>query len=344
MAAQPVIVNTDPNGPVEFSENAIKKVFESTGYVIVDTKEDGVQLNLVVDDTDARTWIAEFLSRAGKHLPALQKAWLDQPDDGQGAGFRPLLKDDSCIYPDGFMLQAEIIIPGQPAEVTAGMLRRTKQSKKDPKPLLQLSDIEVHVFGVVPVATIYEEDKDHDVTHAVMKYHVEAMVALLKKHCPYIAWKTIESLDAFTLQEMEAVYEARREAKKEGVVVCDPNAIWKRGKKVGKWKMKPDDLIDGKVIGLVWGTPGLANEGKVIGFEVLLEDGQVVNACGISRDLMDEFTAKVNEACHPMGLDHLNPYHEWAVSVAFMERFKDGSLRHPSFSRFRGISDPLTKE
>lgn len=348
MAAQPVIVNTDPNGPVEFSENAIKKVFESTGYVIVDTKEDGVQLNLIVDPVgnaigmEKASFAMEALSRAGKRLPALQEA-LNQ----SGALYQnayAITRDDTCIYPDGFMLQAEIIVPGQPAEVTSGMLRRTKQSKKDPKPLLQLSDIEVHVFGVVPLGTILEEDKEHDVTHAVMKYHVEAMVALLKKHCPYIAWKTIESLDAFTLQEMEAIYEARREAKKEGVVVCDPNAIWKRGKKVGKWKMKPDDLIDGKVIGLVWGTPGLANEGKVIGFEVLLEDGQVVNACGISRELMDEFTEKYRDAVYQAGSSLVNPYQDWAVSVAFMERFKDGSLRHPSFSRFRGISDPLTKE
>ena len=50
------------------------------------------------------------------------------------------------------------------------------------------------------------------------------------------------------------------------------------------WKMKPEETIDGTVCGLVWGTTGKANEGKVIGFEVLLEDGMVVNACGLTEE------------------------------------------------------------
>jgi hypothetical protein len=40
----------------------------------------------------------------------------------------------------------------------------------------------------------------------------------------------------------------------------------------------------------------------------------------------------------------LNPYEGWAVEVSFMERFKDGSLRHPTFNRWRGISSPFDKE
>ncbi|MES9308642.1 hypothetical protein ABEP70_12580, partial [Cutibacterium acnes] len=109
------------------------------------------------------------------------------------------------------------------------------------------------------------------------------------------------------------------------------------------------------VVGLVWGTPGLANEGKVIGFEVLLEDGHVVNACGLTQEQKDEFTLKVLGGGETPDLAALylerpnepvaqNPYEGWAVEVSFMERFKDGSLRHPSFSRWRGISDPMTKE
>lgn len=341
MAVQEVILETNPALPVPYSENAVLKAL-SESYLIADTKKDGVQLNLTVH----RNWegtgapAGEFLSRAGKFLPALQRAYAES-----SVLFTPLLIDDSCIYPDGFMLQAEIVTPGQPAEVTSGNLRRIKVTKKDPKPILELSDIEVHVFGVVPLDVI-ESGEDHDVTNGVMKYHVEAMTALLQKHVPQIKWLVAESLDVFTMEELQRTYEARREAGEEGLVLKDPLAIWKRGKKVGQWKMKPDDTIDGTVQGLVWGTPGLANEGKVIGFEVLLEDGHVVNACGLTQEQKDAFTAKVDEAqlmdcqCCPES----NPFEGWAVEVAFMERFKDGSLRHPSFSRWRGISDPTTKE
>lgn len=355
MAVQEVILNTKPAGPVEYSEKAVQKVFDTTGYVIADTKEDGVQLNLVVNNTAItgadRTAFVNFLSRAGKYLPAIQIAYERAFD----VNFTPVLRDDYCIYPEGFMLQAEIVTPGQPAEVTSGNLRRTKVTQKDPKPLLELGDIEVHVFGVVPLDVI-EYGEDHDVTHAVMKYHVEAMTALLQKHVPQIKWKVCETVDVFTPEELQRVYGVRREQGKEGLVLKDPNAIWKRGKKVGQWKMKPEDTIDGKVVGLVWGTEGLGNEGLVIGFEVLLEDGHVVNACSLTQDQKVEFTEKVvgvplgcasqHEEFHQHRINGQveNPYEGWAVEVAFMERFKDGSLRHPSFNRWRGISDPMVKE
>lgn len=333
MAAQEVILKTNPAQPVPFSQGAIEKVLADR-YLIADTKKDGVQLNLVV-----RSGCHIFLSRAGKLFPSLAYVSVgDERVTRMEIQLNNLLVDDMCIYPEGFMLQAEIVTPGFPAEVTAGNLRR----KSVP---LDLSSIEVHVFSVVPLVTI-ASGEDHEVTHAVMKYHVEAMVGLLQKHVPQVKWIVMESLDVFTLEDLQALYEVRRNAGEEGLVLKDPNAIWRRGKKVGQWKMKPDDTIDGKVVGLVWGTPGLANEGKVIGFEVLLEDGTVVNACGLTQAQKDEFTQKVEE--HPMiglvAFETINPYQGWAVEVAFMERYKDGSLRHPTFNRWRGISDPTTKE
>ncbi|WP_087502364.1 hypothetical protein [Pseudomonas sp. SID14000] len=348
MAAQSVILETNPAGPVDFSENAIRKVFETTGWVIADTKEDGVQLNLVVTEDRA----VQFLSRAGKFLPGMQ-AGYNRDLNGHGR-FADLLLDDQCIYPNGFMLQAEIVVPGQPAEFTAGLLRRA--TAKPGKPLLELADIEGHVFGVAPLDAI-REGRDLEVTHGIMKVHSELMVALLQKHVPQIKWKMVESLDVFTYEGLATLFETRRAEGKEGLVVKDPNATWKRGKKVGQWKMKPEDTIDGTVCGLVWGTPCLANEGKVIGFEVLLEDGHVVNACGITKEQMTEFTdlvaehygVSVDELMHASGSDFgntagENPFYGWSVEVSFMERFEDGSLRHPSFNRWRGISSPEVKE
>lgn len=343
MAVQEVIVKTNPAGPVEYSEKAVRKVFETTGYVIADTKKDGVQLNLIASPgTDE---LIRWLSRAGKEFPALAVGNEGTPL----SQFVDLLADDCCIYPKGFMLQAEIVTPGQPAEVTAGNLRRKPKGC-----FFSWEGIEVHVFGVVPLDVI-ESGADHDVTHALMKYHVEAITGLLQKHVPQIKWKVMESVDVFTEEELQRIYGVRREAGEEGLVVKDPNAIWRRGKKVGQWKMKPEDTIDGKVVGLVWGTPGLGNEGKVIGFEVELEDGHVVNACGLTQEQKDEFTLKVLGGGKTTDLSVLsltrpnepvavNPYEGWAVEVAFMERFKDGSLRHPSFNRWRGVSDPTTKE
>ncbi|MFK9938749.1 hypothetical protein ACJEP1_25400, partial [Klebsiella pneumoniae] len=86
------------------------------------------------------------------------------------------------------------------------------------------------------------------------------------------------------------------------------------------------------------GTPGLANEGKVIGSEVLLESGRVVSANNISQALMEEFTKNVvswrNNLCSTTVSD--NPYEGWACQIKYMEETPDGSLRHPSLDKWRG--------
>lgn len=112
----------------------------------------------------------------------------------------------------------------------------------------------------------------------------------------------------------------------------DPMCIYKRGKKSGWFKLKPECEADGVIQGVNWGTPGLANDGKVIGFSVLLETGRLVDANNISRALMDEFTANVKEH----GEDFYNGH---ACQISYMEETPDGSLRHPSFVCFRGTED-----
>lgn len=134
------------------------------------------------------------------------------------------------------------------------------------------------------------------------------------------------------MDELDALYRQKREEGHEGLVVKDPRGIYKRGKKSGWFKCKPNDEADGIIQGVNWGTPGLANEGKVIGFSVLLETGRLVDANNISRALMDEFTTNVKEH----GEEY---YNGWSCQIGYMEETKDGSLRHPSFTCFRGTED-----
>ena len=332
---QSVILETNPHRPVNFNEKAISKVLEES-YLIADVKEDGVRLNLCIEqhrvDSTEEFWTTECLSREGKRFPAMGALG---PLDGDRR-WEAFFDLDEALFPEGFMLDAELRIDDLPCKDIAGTLRRHQA--------IDLSRLKVIVFGIVPMSVV-RSGQDYDVTHSVMKYHIEYQVKLLQERFPEIAWSVVESMDCFSMQEVDAFYESVRERKLEGVVLKDPNGIWKRSKQSGMWKMVPDDNEDGKVVGLVWGTPGLANEGKVIGFEVLLESGHVVNACKISKALMEEFTAKVKEHQEERSYaDYLNPYHGHTVRVTFMERYPDGSLRHPSFDSFRGISEPTIKE
>lgn len=343
MPVQDVIIQTNPHRPVDFNEKALKAVLEES-YLIVDTKKDGVRLNLVVHPRG--TMAVDWLSREGKRFPVLEKHGEPLHSDPRwNRFFNPNLGE--ALFPEGFMLDAELIIDDLPCKDTAGTLRRWKTGPLDP------ARLNIFVFAVVPLPAVLSPD-DYDVSNAVMKYHVEYQVACLKAEFPEINWMVCESLDVFSMEELDLRFEHVRANKEEGLVAKDPNAIYRRSKVTGWWKVVPDDNEDGIIQGLVWGTEGRANEGKVIGFEVLLESGHVVNACKISRALMDEFTAAVGKNCsvpadwkYAKDSDHsirYNPYHGHTCKVTFMERYPDGSMRHPSFDSFRGISSPLIKE
>lgn len=345
-------MKTNPFKAVSFVESSVKKALDNAGYLIADVKYDGVRGNILVDNTANASW----LSRVSKPIPAL--SYLD----GFDARWQRLLKDDRCIYPDGFMLDGELMVKGVDFNTGSGLLRTKWQNKKaqpfSTEPTVHFSNmkanpfmldtkhLKVILYAVLPYH-IVESGEDHDVPNFLMPEHVKAMLPLLTEYFPEIEWQAAESYEVYDMVELTKLYEAKREEGHEGLVVKDPMDIYKRGKKTGWWKMKPENEADGTIVGLVWGTPGLANEGKVIGFEVLLESGRVVNACNISRALMDEFTANVIKtrqdnqllASDEVDPEHLNPYHGWACQISYMEETPDGSLRHPTFVCFRGTED-----
>lgn len=340
------IFNTNPFKAVSFVESAVKKALEASGYLIADIKYDGVRGNIVVDNVAEAAW----LSRVGKLIPALEHL------NGFDKRWQQLLNDDRCIFPDGFMLDGELMVKGVDFNTGSGLLR-TKWLKKDnaefhnvmvtpdmlkPRKVgvakrvrtafeLDTKRLSVCLYAVMPIH-IVESGEDYDVQNLLMPYHVEAMRSLLVEYFPEIEWLIAETYEVYDMDSLTELYEEKRAEGHEGLIVKDPQGIYKRGKKSGWWKLKPECEADGIIQGVNWGTEGLANEGKVIGFSVLLETGRLVDANNISRALMDEFTANVK--AH--GEDF---YNGWACQVNYMEETPDGSLRHPSFEKFRGTED-----
>lgn len=356
-------MKTNPFKAVSFSQNAVSEALARCGYLIADTKYDGVRGNICVDNTANGLW----LSRVGKTIPALEHL------NGFDSRWQRMLKDDRCIYPEGFMLDGELMVKATDFNTGSGILRtkwtkannfafhrdvdripfcrdrKGKLSVKGQHPFeLDPQQLKVVLYAIVPLH-IVESGEDHPVMNLLMPLHVAAMVNVLKEYFPEIDWCLSESRDVYDMEELNALYEQRRAEGNEGLVVKDPQGIYKRGKKTGWWKMKPENEADGVITGLVWGTEGLANEGKVIGFEVLLESGRVVNATNISRALMDEFTQKVLDNGDPhFKISHHhrqpdstweNPYQGWQCQISYMEETPDGSLRHPSFDKFRGTEE-----
>lgn len=331
-------IKTNPFKAMSFVESAVKKALDAAGYLIADIKYDGVRGNIVVDNTANARW----LSRVSKPIPALSHL------DGFDNRWQRLLRDDRCFYREGFMIDGELIVKGVDFNTGSGLLRTkwinkknvnftdtrittvTEAGKKRPF-YLDVNKIQVNLYAIIPVH-IVESGEDYDVMTLLMQEHVKNMLPLLREYFPEIDWQAAESYEVYDMVELQKLYEAKREEGHEGLIVKDPFCIYKRGKKTGWFKLKPEQEADGIIQGVNWGTKGLANEGKVIGFSVLLETGRLVDANNISRALMDEFTATVTEK----GEDF---YNGWACQIAYMEETPDGSLRHPSFVMFRGIED-----
>ena len=348
-------IKTNPFKAVSFVRSAIEKALETSGYLIADTKHDGVRGNICVDNTANAAW----LSRVSKTIPALEHL------NGFDQRWQKLLKDDRWIFPDGFMLDGELMVKGVDFNTGSGLLR-TKWLKetnwmystkdgvvKGKKESFELDtkQLKVVLYDIIPL-DIIESGDDYNVMTLLRLEHVKVALPVLQDHFPEVEWCLSESHEVYDMDELEALYRQKREEGHEGLVVKDPQGIYKRGKKSGWWKMKPENEADGVVVGLNWGTPGLANEGKVIGFEVLLESGRVVSANNISQALMEEFTKTVllsasSAEWHNANEDAQllpNPYEGWACQIKYMEETPDGSLRHPSFDKWRGTeADPTIK-
>lgn len=332
-------IKTNPFKAVSFVESAIKKALDNAGYLIADIKYDGVRGNICVDNTANSCW----LSRVSKTIPALEHL------NGFDARWKRLLNDDRCFYRDGFMLDGELMVKGVDFNTGSGLLRTKWLNKKNMQfdiggpyeswdasmkglPFgLDPNLLTVKLYAILPLH-IVESGEDCDVMTLLMQEHVKNMLPLLQEYFPEIEWQAAESYEVYDMVELQQLYEKKREEGHEGLIVKDPMCIYKRGKKSGWWKLKPLEEADGIIQGVNWGTEGLANEGKVIGFTVLLETGRIVDANNISRALMDEFTANVKEH----GEDF---YNGWACQINYMEETESGSLRHPSFTCFRGAED-----
>lgn len=342
---------TSPHKAVSFVESAVNKALDKAGYLIADIKYDGVRGNIVVDQFGVAAW----LSRVSKTIPALEHL------NSESLSYRwvQLLSDDRCIFPDGFMLDGELMVKGVDFNTGSGLLRTKWLKQKNfmytdcsewgkdckGKPFeLDVKRLKVVLYGVMPFDSMVSGET-YEVMNLLMREHVKAMLPVLREHFPEIEWDISESYEVYDMVELNALYEKARSDGHEGLVVKDPLGFYMRGKKSGWWKMKPECEADGVIVGLNWGTKGLANEGKVIGFEVLLESGRVVSANNISQALMDEFTTHVKEhQGSRQNHEYLNPFHGWQCQVAYMEETPDGSLRHPSFVMFRGVeSDPTVK-
>ena len=300
MATQPRLINPDAHRPVNWSESAVQACLEAQGYVYAQVKKDGIRFHAWLDAADK----VRVVTREGIEIRSLAKA---------KDALLPLLQE----LPDAFVVDGEVVVPGVTFEEGSGILRRFEEISVP---------VEFHVWDVFPLGTLIDKKVfEHTYENRLGNLVATYMAARCPENVQIIPCEVCH-----TMEELVKFFEDAREKGEEGLVVKDAGLFPRNGKVTGQWKMKPKDTCDGRIVGFVWGTPGLGNAGKIVGFTVELEDGTLCDATGLTQAQMAEFTQRVTDGSR---VDLLKRY----VEVSYMEKTRTGSLRHPNFVQFRDL-------
>lgn len=309
MAKQLRLIKPDCHRPVNFVQKAVLKAMATYGYLIAQYKEDGIRLHAFIDDSGT----VRVTTREGIEIRSLAV---------QKEKLRALLQE----LPKGFCVDGEAVVPGVVFEVGSGMLR-----SYDLLPV----DAEFYVWDAFPLEALL--GAEYGVPY-VTRY---LRLGMAYEEVPRLDLDQVRIIYCQTVRtqaDIDRVFEQARAAGKEGLVIKAPGLGVIHGKKTGQWKVKPSDTADGRVTGLLWGTPGLGNAGKIIGFTVELESGVLCDVTGITQAQMEEFTANERGTVVHTSTDiPTRSYVGRYIEVEYMEMTAAGSLRHPSFKCFRDL-------
>jgi ATP-dependent DNA ligase len=301
MAKQHRYINPQAHRPVNWDEAAVQRALNADGYLIAQVKEDGIRFHAFIDAAGLH-----IVTREGIEIRSLEQ---------RKEALRGLLE----ALPVGFVVDGEVVVQGVTFEAGSGILRRHELVQE---PVL------FYVWDAFPLAAITD-----GLGACTSPYGARfALLCSAGKRCGYEPTVVpIRGRSVTSLEEAQDFFNQCRENDKEGAVLKRHTLPVRTGKVTGQWKMKPSDTVDGIIRGLVWGTPGLGNEGKIIGFTVELESGVLCDVTGLTQEDMTRNTDHYN--MHDQDAQFIGRYCE----VAYMEMTANGSLRHPSFVQFRDL-------
>lgn len=315
---KPRVMTVKPHRAVDWNEKAIRAVIKERGYVLAGIKVDGMRCHVLKIDGEVR-----FLTRAGIEIPALT------PYKEQFA--QRWLADWQLA--DNLVLDCEVWLPSVSFEEGCGILRRDAPVAPGLVQFVVLDIISQAQLQGLPVDISATYVARH--TGIVGRFNAVLGSEKFKDHHHLIVSEALAKIEDF--DDIKDAYRVARSIGFEGLVIKDPALHPRNGKVSGMWKVKPGcgaDFApgwegDGRIIGYVMGDDSKANAGKIVGFRVALEDGTEVNATGLTQQQMEEYTwsADLDAAAF------IGRYAE----VTAMEKTAGGSLRHPSFRRFRDL-------
>lgn len=328
MAKATPIIAADAHRAVNWNEKAIQAVIDEVGCVLVGIKLDGMRCHLYRTGENFENVIA--VTRAGHEILSLRERY-------------PAIKewwDSKGLAVDG-VLDTELLLIGKDFQEACGLLRR-----HGPLPV-----------EIVPQFVILDLYRQQDLLKSDGKTpsygHRLTGISRTLDGVTHLADRLVRDVDfvgeaiakASNLASVKALYDTARSQGFEGIIVKDPRAEVRNGKVSGQWKLKPGNGApgwegDGVVIDYVWGEVGKANEGKIVGFRVRLDDGSESNATGLTQAQIAEYTKEYHDCILTSATGErldINTFIGRVARIEAMERTNSGSLRHPKFIAFRDL-------
>jgi ATP-dependent DNA ligase len=316
MAKRDRVWHPKPHRAVEFNEKAIQKVIDQHGHILASPKIDGIRCLVQRQPDPALRESRPVLitTREGIEIECLQPLLWRVKSELE----RKFVTDSDIV------LDAELYIKGLPFDESSGILRRRSELPAEYWYLVRIA-----VFDITFRQHVEGEACDPDPLSARARRR-------LRNSGATDIIRYVNHAECSALSEITEVFNHYRELGMEGLVIKDPRLPYRNGKVSGWWKMKPEITEDGVVVGYVWGEEGKANAGKVVGFEVRLESGEIVRATGLTQDQMEVYTNTYLTEKYG-SCDTYTPLIGRYCEVKAMERTASGKLRHPHFKCWRDM-------
>ncbi|PRP71259.1 hypothetical protein BUE93_07775 [Chromobacterium amazonense] len=245
-----------PQRCLSFNEKQIQKAINRDGYVLVDSKIDGVRC-LVFREAGSM----QVISRAGIPIVSLPQ-FAEEAFKG-------------VYIPEGHVVEAEFKIYGMPFEEMSGIVRRHEELDKAHWDMSYF-----HPFACVPMKVLQMSDEPDAKIKSIDARNI-ARVLIGKKLPQPLSFK------AFSLEDVEKFYSLYLDNGFEGAVIKEVGGYYQNGKKVGWWRKKPSEPADGKIIGCTEGNGKY--KGTLGTLTVELEDGTICHpGTGFDDDLRNE--------------------------------------------------------
>src|SRR5690625_4710832 len=258
MAKRERLWHPKPHRAVDWNERAVQSALDK-GPVLACYKVDGIRcLVRLSDGTPTITTREGIEIESLKPYAAQVLKETDELRRQLGAG--------------SYVLDCEVFIPNVDFDTGSGLLRRRSPLPEEHRPVFV-------VFDFCTVRQMLGEPEPCDTydlryRHQLLCSNLPCFEAHRRKTPATVVHEMTYWLHS--LDDIDEVYGWARSEGYEGLVVKDPNLLYRNGKVTGWWKMKSEISEDGIITGYVMGEKGKANEGMVVGFEVELESGNRV--------------------------------------------------------------------